>query len=56
MSSRYNAADIEAAKVVWARDMGPDGNRELTDYFRDRRVWLVEPDRSPPALSPLARE
>jgi hypothetical protein len=44
----YNRADIDAAKVVWARDMGRDKNQELLWYFRDRNVWLVEPDISPP--------
>ncbi len=38
----YNEANIDAAKVVWARDMGKDGNRELLQYFHDRNVWLVE--------------
>ena len=48
----YNEADINRAKVVWARDMGTAQNDELIAYFRDRRVWLVEPDEDPPALSP----
>ena len=38
----YNEANVDAAKVVWARDMGRDGNRELLQYFRGRNVWLVE--------------
>ncbi len=29
----YNAADIDAAKVVWARDMGRRDNAELLQYF-----------------------
>ena len=37
----YNAADIDSAKVVWARDMGDGQNEELLDYFRDRRVWRL---------------
>lgn len=45
----YNEANIDAAKVVWARDMGRDGNRELLRYFHDRDVWLVEGD-GPAAL------
>jgi len=47
----YNEADIDTAKVVWARDMGPAQNKELIRYYRDRRVWLVEPDETPPKLS-----
>jgi hypothetical protein len=45
----YNDADIDAAKVVWARDMGKDGNQELLSYFKDRRVWRVNADASPSA-------
>jgi hypothetical protein len=46
----YNAADIDAAKVVWARDMGNSGNQELLNYFKDRQVWRVNADTSPPQL------
>jgi hypothetical protein len=37
--------------VVWARDMDEQENRELLRYFKNRRVWLLEPDESPPKLS-----
>lgn len=40
----YNDADIDGSKVVWARDMGPEQNRELIHYYKDRRVWVVEVD------------
>jgi hypothetical protein len=43
----YNDADIDAAKVVWARDMGDAQNEMLLRYFQNRRVWLVEPDAKP---------
>jgi hypothetical protein len=48
----YNAADIDHAPVVWARDMDPAANRELLEYFKNRQVWLVEPDCDPPKVSP----
>jgi hypothetical protein len=48
----YNDADIDAAKVVWARDMGACTNEELIRYFKDRRVWLLEADHWPPKLLP----
>jgi len=46
----YNAADIDAAKVVWARDMGAKDNAELRHYFADRRVWRLHADQSPAEL------
>jgi hypothetical protein len=46
----YNEANIDAAKVIWARDMGKDDNRELLQYFRDRNVWIVEADHPTPQL------
>jgi hypothetical protein len=48
----YNAADIDGAKVVWARDMEAARNRKLIEYFKDRQVWLVEPDMNPPVVTP----
>jgi hypothetical protein len=49
----YNEADIDRAKVVWAREM-PAGNQALLDYFRDRRILLLEPDSAPDRLVPYA--
>jgi len=48
----YNRADIDRAKVVWARDMGNSGNAELIRYFPHRQLWLAEPDLAPPRLTP----
>jgi hypothetical protein len=46
----YNRADIDSAKVVWARDMGDAENAELIRYFPHRHIWLAEPDLAPPKL------
>jgi hypothetical protein len=48
----YNQSDIDHAKVIWARDMGSAGNLELIRYYRDRSVWLVEPDQNDAGASP----
>lgn len=51
----YNDADVDGSRVVWAHDMGPAGNQELLDYFKSRRVWLVEADLKPPRMSPYTQ-
>jgi hypothetical protein len=48
----YNGAEIDDSKVVWAREMDPADNRELIDYYGDRKVWLIEPDASPATVTP----
>lgn len=50
----YNAADIDASKVVWARELRAASNPELLEYFRDRQAWLIEPDLDPPKVSPYS--
>ena len=47
----FNLADIDNSKVLWARDMGPQQNRELLRYFSDRHFWIVEPDTKPVTLT-----
>jgi hypothetical protein len=52
----YNEADIDGAKVVWAREMDSAQNRKLLEYFKDRHIWLVEVGRdgSSPELKPYS--
>jgi hypothetical protein len=52
----YNAADVDGARVVWARDLGPAENEKLRRYYPDRTVWLLEPDSQPPKLTPYRAE
>ena len=47
----FNSADVNSAKVIWARDMGTK-NDELVKYFKNRKIWLVEPDDHPLKLAP----
>ena len=48
----YNAADIDASKIVWARDLGPAKNQQLINYFRTRKVWILDPNGTSPTLMP----
>jgi hypothetical protein len=46
--------DIDAQKIVWAFDFGPEADRPLLDYYRGRKVWLVQPDGPDPTLQPYS--
>lgn len=43
----YNDADIDASRIVWARDLGPERNAELKQYYAGRQVWMVDPNVEP---------
>jgi hypothetical protein len=47
----YNAADIDGSKVIWAHEMDAASNVELINYYKDRKVWVVEPDSQPITVS-----
>jgi hypothetical protein len=49
----YNAADLDRAPVIWAREM--QDNKPLLEYYKERRAWLLEPDLVPPRLRPYPR-
>ena len=49
----HNAADIDAAPVVWALDLGPAEDAELRRYYPDRHAWLLEPNTPRPRLTEI---
>ncbi len=40
----FNGADIDGAKVLWARELDAKQNAALLQYFRERSIWLVDPE------------
>ena len=36
----YNGAEIDDAKVIWARELDPEQNGKLFAYFKDSKIWL----------------
>ena len=40
----YNAADVDHARIVWARLVPGQNLAPLLSYFRNRDVWVFKPD------------
>ncbi|MDF1838824.1 MAG: hypothetical protein P1V35_13220 [Planctomycetota bacterium] len=54
----YNKADIDSAKVKWARDSSPEARAKLIEYFKDHKIWTVRVgfDDPHPRAVPLVQE
>ena len=50
----YNAADVDHAKIVFAREIPGVDLKPLLHYFGGRAIWLLEPDRQPVQLRPYS--
>ena len=50
----YDPADIDHAKVVWAREIAGVDSGPLLEYFRGRKFWIVDADAEPPQLRELS--
>jgi len=51
----YNGADIDGSKVVWAREIPGVNPEPLLEYFKDRKVWIVNADEQPARLQPFQK-
>jgi signal transduction histidine kinase len=49
----YNAADVDHAKIVWAREIPGVDLKSLLEYFKGRTIWVVDPDHPPIRLEPF---
>jgi len=48
----FNGAEIDSTKLLWARETNPQQNQKLFDYFKDRQIWLIEPEENNTELLP----
>jgi hypothetical protein len=50
----YNGADIDGAKVIFARAIKNTQDCQLVEYFKSRRIWTlnIDGDQSKPQLKP----
>jgi hypothetical protein len=47
----WNNADIDDARIVYARDLGPEEDQKLIRYYPNRQVLLLDPDAYIPQIS-----
>ena len=40
----YNHADINRSRIIWARSLSAEKDRQLMQYYAGRTIWLVEED------------
>jgi hypothetical protein len=40
----HNSPDVDQSEIVWALELNSPSDQKLVKYFRDRRVWIAEPD------------
>ncbi|MEO8593013.1 MAG: hypothetical protein ABI759_06815 [Candidatus Solibacter sp.] len=45
-----NSAEVDTSPIVWARALDPESDRRAVEYWKERDVWDVFADESPPRL------
>jgi len=48
----YNGPRPEESPVLWAQEVDPVSDREFLNYYRGRRIWVVDADAAAPRLAP----
>ena len=48
----YNGAEIDSAKLLWARELDKEQNSKLLNYFKDRQIWIVDADDDDAVVAP----
>ena len=46
----YNSADIDNSDIIWAHCLGPEKDKAMINYYKNRKIWVLFPDRQPPEL------
>jgi hypothetical protein len=46
----WNAADIDQARIVYARDLGAEENGKLIRYYPNRKALLLDSDEAVPKV------
>lgn len=46
----HNGANIDQQYIVWAHDLGAEQNKRLREYYKDRKVWIYNPEQDPGRL------
>lgn len=49
----YNGAEIDSARIVWARPVDPESDAAFRRYLSSDHVWRWEPDTMPPTLTAI---
>jgi hypothetical protein len=50
----YNAADLDDARIVWAREIPGRDIKPLLDYYHDRKIWVLDADADHPQVEPYS--
>ena len=50
----YNGPAVESSPIIWAQEIDSPTDREFLNYYRLRRVWVVDADAPVPRLTPYS--